>query len=130
VTGLEWVGAVAGPLSLGLAGAVVYLAIRVQREGGKTLGAVMEAGTRELEAERRTLAAQLDASTARADLAQVRRALHEEQAKAPQLAAERAAYQAEVKRLLEELDACSGPVAVRNRLARFLSPPVPSRPRS
>jgi ATPase subunit of ABC transporter with duplicated ATPase domains len=123
VTGLEWVGAIAGPLSLALAGAVVYLALRVRGDARHSLGAVIAAGTRELEAERRAFNAEAAGAAARADLAQVRQALAEEQAKAaPQLAARRA-LDAEVARLLEELDACSGPVAVRNRLARFLSMP-------
>lgn len=126
MTALEVVGAIAGPASLALLGAVVYLAIRLQRDGRATLGAVTAAGLRELEAERARHLAATERDAARADLAQVRQALVEAKAAAAVAARDRAALNAEVLRLLEELDACSGPVAVRNRLARFLSPRVPS----
>lgn len=121
VTGLEVIGVVGAPAAIALAGAVVYLVLRHQRQVEKLEGSIILAGTERYEAERRAMAAEAASAQRRLEAGQLRVALEQTKEELERERGVPGILRAQFKEALRDLEKCSSPVAVREQLRRMLS---------
>lgn len=118
---LEVVAYIAGPAAIALAGACAWLAVSLQRQGSKMSGQLVLAGTRQLEAERRSAAAETALALSRSEATALRAAVTRVN---DELATARGSHtflRDQLAAAMKELDACADAARVRERLRGMLS---------